>query len=65
MPKGEEFAVVDMRLEVVVVPRLRHGPGSAPGHTGYGSFVSFRDLDGNGWFVQEITARLPGRVTPA
>ena len=25
------------------------------------SFVSFSDPDGNGWFVQEITTRLPGR----
>ncbi len=23
--------------------------------------VSFSDPDGNGWFVQEITTRLPGR----
>jgi catechol 2,3-dioxygenase-like lactoylglutathione lyase family enzyme len=27
----------------------------------YGSFVSFDDPDGNGWIVQEITTRLPGR----
>ncbi len=25
------------------------------------SFVSFSDPDGNGWCVQEITTRLPGR----
>jgi hypothetical protein len=24
--------------------------------------VSFNDPDGNGWLVQEITTRLPGRV---
>lgn len=24
--------------------------------------ASFRDLDGNGWLLQEITERLPGRV---
>jgi len=23
--------------------------------------VSFSDPDGNGWFVQEVTTRLPGR----
>ena len=28
----------------------------------YGSFLSFRDPDGNEWLVQQITARLPGRV---
>ncbi len=36
-------------------------PGPAPDHQSYGSFVSFSDLDGNTWFVQEITTRLPGR----
>jgi len=35
--------------------------GPAPDHATYGSFVSFSDPDGNGWFVQEITTRLPGR----
>ncbi len=35
--------------------------GPAPDHESYGSFVSFRDPDGNGWFIQEITTRLPGR----
>jgi catechol 2,3-dioxygenase-like lactoylglutathione lyase family enzyme len=36
-------------------------PGPAPDRQSYGSFVSFSDPDGNGWFVQEITTRLPGR----
>jgi len=36
-------------------------PGPAPDHQSYGSFVSFSDPDGNTWFVQEITTRLPGR----
>jgi catechol 2,3-dioxygenase-like lactoylglutathione lyase family enzyme len=35
--------------------------GPAPDHQTYGSFASFSDPDGNGWFVQEITTRLPGR----
>lgn len=35
--------------------------GPAPDRGTYGSFVSFRDPDGNGWIVQEITNRLPGR----
>jgi hypothetical protein len=35
--------------------------GPAPGHMSYGSFISFEDPDGNGWLVQEITTRLPGR----
>ncbi len=36
-------------------------PGPAADRASYGSFVSFSDPDGNGWFVQEITTRLPGR----
>ena len=38
------------------------GPAPRPGS--YGSFVSFRDPDGNGWLLQEVTTRLPGRVDP-
>ena len=36
-------------------------PGPAADRQTYGSFVSFDDPDGNGWIVQEITTRLPGR----
>jgi catechol 2,3-dioxygenase-like lactoylglutathione lyase family enzyme len=39
--------------------------GPAPDHTSYSSFASFSDPDGNGWLLQEVTARLPGRVDPA
>ncbi len=35
--------------------------GPAPEHKTYGSFASFSDPDGNGWFLQEVTTRLPGR----
>jgi catechol 2,3-dioxygenase-like lactoylglutathione lyase family enzyme len=38
--------------------------GPAPGHQSYASFASFSDPDGNQWFLQEITTRLPGRVPP-
>jgi len=37
--------------------------GPAPEHQTYGSWVSFADPDGNSWFVQEVTTRLPGRAT--
>jgi catechol 2,3-dioxygenase-like lactoylglutathione lyase family enzyme len=37
--------------------------GSQPEHLSYSSFVSFRDPDGNSWVLQEVTKRLPGRVT--
>jgi len=36
--------------------------GPAPDHESYRSFASFSDPDGNGWLLQEVTARLPGRV---
>ena len=36
--------------------------GPAPDRRSYASWVSFNDPDGNGWLVQEITTRLPGRV---
>jgi catechol 2,3-dioxygenase-like lactoylglutathione lyase family enzyme len=36
--------------------------GPAPDHATYGSFATFRDPDGNGWLLQEITNRLPGRI---
>ena len=36
-------------------------PGPAPDHSTYASFAAFSDPDGNGWLLQEITSRLPGR----
>jgi catechol 2,3-dioxygenase-like lactoylglutathione lyase family enzyme len=36
-------------------------PGPDPQRTSYASFASFSDPDGNGWVLQEITSRLPGR----
>jgi len=37
-------------------------PGPHPERKTYGSFFAFTDPDSNGWVVQEITERLPGRV---
>jgi catechol 2,3-dioxygenase-like lactoylglutathione lyase family enzyme len=36
--------------------------GPAPDDASYGSFATFSDPDGNGWLLQEVTKRLPGRV---
>jgi len=36
--------------------------GPSPDRPNYGSFLSFKDPDGNEWLVQQITTRLPGRV---
>jgi catechol 2,3-dioxygenase-like lactoylglutathione lyase family enzyme len=39
--------------------------GPAADHASYGSFATFSDPDGNGWLLQEVTTRLPGRVDRA
>jgi catechol 2,3-dioxygenase-like lactoylglutathione lyase family enzyme len=36
--------------------------GADPARGTYRSFASFSDPDGNGWLLQEVTTRLPGRV---
>jgi catechol 2,3-dioxygenase-like lactoylglutathione lyase family enzyme len=39
--------------------------GPAADHESYSSFATFSDPDGNGWLLQEVTARLPGRIDMA
>jgi catechol 2,3-dioxygenase-like lactoylglutathione lyase family enzyme len=39
--------------------------GVDPERRSYRSFASFRDPDGNGWLLQQITTRLPGRIDSA
>ena len=36
-------------------------PGPDPNGSSYFSFASFSDPDGNGWLLQEVKTRLPGR----
>ena len=36
-------------------------PGLHPDRADYGTFLSFNDPDGNGWLVQEVRSRAPGR----
>jgi catechol 2,3-dioxygenase-like lactoylglutathione lyase family enzyme len=36
-------------------------PGPDPEGRSYQTYASFNDPDGNGWLLQEITTRLPGR----
>jgi catechol 2,3-dioxygenase-like lactoylglutathione lyase family enzyme len=48
---GCRFAGIDVRVS-----------GPHPERLSYGSFVSFKDPDGNGWLLQEVTKRLAGRV---
>lgn len=40
----------------------RRNVGPDPERRSYRSYASFKDPDGNGWLLQEVTARLPGRV---
>ena len=42
-------------------PAVRASGPDPEGRT-YATFVTFTDPDGNGWVLQEITARLPGRI---
>jgi catechol 2,3-dioxygenase-like lactoylglutathione lyase family enzyme len=39
--------------------------GPAPDNASYGTFATFSDPDGNGWLLQEVTTRLPGRIDAA
>ena len=36
--------------------------GPDPAHGSYRSFASFHDPDENGWLLQELSTRLPGRI---
>jgi catechol 2,3-dioxygenase-like lactoylglutathione lyase family enzyme len=36
-------------------------PGPHPERASYGSYASFEDPDGNGWILQEVVTRAPGR----
>ena len=65
-------ALVDMGVEISEVFHDSGGvfhhagdtgrvTGPQPGRRSYSSFASFADPDGNGWVLQEITSRLPGR----
>ena len=56
-------AVVERRLGCEVFHRDggRLVPGPDPERRSYLSYASFSDPDGNGWLLQEVTARLPGR----
>src|SRR6478672_11306124 len=39
-----------------------HVSGLADDRGNYRSFATFQDPDGNGWLLQEVTTRLPGRI---
>lgn len=37
-------------------------PGPDPERRSYLTYASLSDPDGNGWLLQEVTNRLPGRL---
>ncbi len=39
--------------------------GIAPDHQSYDSYAVFTDPDGDGWVLQEVTTRFPGRIDAA
>ncbi|MFL5120991.1 MAG: VOC family protein [Microvirga sp.] len=65
-----EAARTDLVRRGVDVSEVSHrdGPGKPllsgrhPARASYSSFATFSDPDGNEWLLQEVTARLPGRV---
>jgi catechol 2,3-dioxygenase-like lactoylglutathione lyase family enzyme len=71
-----EAAHKELTDKEVEVTQIFHGPaglfyyadnnsgeiGPEPERQSYFSFTAFSDPDGNGWLVQEVTTRLPGRV---
>ena len=68
-----EAARDDLMRRGVAVGEIFHfaaGPGPfggqvsgiAPERQSYGSYAAFSDPDGNGWLLQEVRTRFPGRV---
>jgi catechol 2,3-dioxygenase-like lactoylglutathione lyase family enzyme len=55
--------LISRGVEVSEVFHLAGGrvPGPDPQRRSYQSYASFSDPDGNGWLLQEIKTRLPGR----
>jgi catechol 2,3-dioxygenase-like lactoylglutathione lyase family enzyme len=58
--------LISRGVDVSEVFHLEPGKGPVPGpdpeRRSYLNYASFSDPDGNGWLLQEITERLPGRV---
>jgi catechol 2,3-dioxygenase-like lactoylglutathione lyase family enzyme len=64
-----EEARAELRDRGVDVSKAFHATPGEPPQSGrhptrhsYASFATFSDPDGNRWLLQEVTARLPGRV---
>jgi predicted enzyme related to lactoylglutathione lyase len=60
---GRGVEVSDVFHEGALGGRFSAAGSSGRAHEGatYGSFATFSDPDGNGWLLQEVSTRLPGR----
>lgn len=63
-----EAARAELHVRGVAVSEIFHRgataeklPGLEPQRGSYASFATFNDPDGNGWLLQEIRQRFPGR----
>ena len=60
--RGIDISEVFHEAGVFVHPGTEHRlSGPDPERSDYSSYASFTDPDGNGWLLQEIKKRLPGR----
>ena len=60
--RGVEVSeVFHFQADLLNARAVGYVPGRHPKGRSYFSFVSFNDPDGNGWLLQEVTARFPGR----
>ncbi|MFF3676445.1 VOC family protein [Streptomyces sp. NPDC002120] len=57
--QGAEVSGIFHRVYDSGTPEQLDGP--APDGASYGSYATFSDPDGNGWLLQEVRERLPGR----
>jgi catechol 2,3-dioxygenase-like lactoylglutathione lyase family enzyme len=64
-----EAARADLIARGVDVSEVFHrgpqgpAPGPDPAFPSYGALATFSDPDGNSWLLQQVTKRLPGRVS--
>ncbi len=62
----DKMAAAGIKMnEVYHIDANGKASGLHPERLSYRSFASFQDPDGNHWVLQEITARLPGRIDAA
>jgi catechol 2,3-dioxygenase-like lactoylglutathione lyase family enzyme len=58
---GARADLVSRGVEVTEVEDMRPSAAGSDGDPSYFLYASFKDPDGNGWLLQQITTRLPGR----